>query len=253
MNTTQATHDAATAVAADAATDFSQVKLSVSLRAVRLAAMFRAENDVRWYFNAIRIESAPIGGVYIVGCDGYAMLAYHDPSGSLTGLPESCESLLINKSAALDVAVAKSDGKRAPVRNTPLRLIANGLRVSIAADHGMEHSAGEVFVLAGRPYITEEKPLDWQRVIPKVSDLKPGSADHINPVHVERAMKAARVASRLIRGYRDPIRFWSVAPGAAAIVQFCGDANAIAVIMPVSGCGYDGPTVIRRLKRITEN
>ena len=91
------------------------VSVRVSAKAFWFASQFKANNDIRYYLNSVKIKKHPEKGAFVAGCDGHVIGIYHDPLAEF-----SCEeNEIIDHSSG--VACAFGSDKNAFAYFMPMR------------------------------------------------------------------------------------------------------------------------------------
>lgn len=210
------------------------VRIKFAAKHLPRVALFMATGDIRYYLNGIRIEPAPQGGVYIIGCDGHTMAIIHDATGTMTG----STGVILRVSPGL-LQACKAPGRELKSLGGANVLIT-GSRVSVAADFGMEFTPLEVFVQAGQPWIEGKYP-DYGRVLPAFDKVKPGFSTPVNGRYLARFAQLNADGGKSQAG---GLSFWqepSSDPysGNVVLVQHDGIPEFIGIVMPLHTSSYE--------------
>ncbi len=206
------------------APDYTDVRASVDLAAFRAAALFMAQNDIRYCLNGVLIERDPAGnGCWIVATNGSSMFIYGDPSGVLEG---KRDRIIVRPSKAMLAAASRA--KQGP---DPFRVLVSDKRLMVATSLDAACDEGELFIQPSNCQVEGDFP-DWRRVVPEFAKLQPGHGGTINSdlfVPLQQASKILSPFSKL----STPIQMWSVESRDQACVQFANSPRAIVIIMPM--------------------
>lgn len=173
--------------------------------------------DPRYYMNSIHIEPHAEGGVVLVASNGHAMMCIRD-------LDAHCSEAA---TFTISADAAKFCGRRGAEHETLVEINPITERLVIRA----RQSGDERFIQPGKCLITGHPYPEWQRVIPRFSQLKTCVVDEIN---VDYYALAARVHPAPVN---DPmtgrtIRLWQAAPSGCVAVEYIGAPDYLMIIMP---------------------
>jgi hypothetical protein len=209
----------------------AKVKIKFAAKHLPRAALFMATGDIRYYLNGIRIEPAPQGGVYIIGCDGHCLAIIHDKDGTITG----SQGVILRVSPGL-LQACKAPGRE--LRDLGgANVIITGSRVSVAADFKQEFTDLEVFVQAGQPWIEGKYP-DYARVLPNFDKLEPGFSTQVNSDYLARFSRLKPDGGDKFAG----LQFWQEKcefGSNPVLVQHIGIPEFMAIVMPIHTSTYD--------------
>lgn len=187
------------------------------------AALFMANQDIRYCLNGLQFEPASAGGIYIVGTNGHAMTVIHDSQGVYVG-DQPGTILRVSKQL---IAACRTANRHS---NLQQHFLVDGRRISIAPDFDQEHYSDlELFVQPGNPVIEGKFP-DWRAVLPDFQNLKRGAFGGpfgVSPFYL------ARFKDLAIKN--NGLTFWQEAEGRPAVVQMSAIPEMLSIIMPMSG------------------
>lgn len=208
----------------------AKVKIKFAAKHLPRAALFMGNGDIRTYLNGIRIEPAPQGGVYIIGCDGHCLAIIHDKDATMTG----SDGVILRVSPGL-LQACKAPGRELRELGGANVIIA-GSRVSVAADFKQEFTDLEVFVQAGKPWIEGRYP-DYARVLPDFKKLEPGFNTQINGNYLARFSKLNPCVDKFAG-----LQFWQEKCDHGSnpvLVQHCGIPEFMGIVMPIHTSSYE--------------
>ena len=204
------------------------VRIKFAAKHLPRVALFMATCDIRYYLNGIRIEPAPQGSVFIIGCDGHCLAIIHDKDGTMTG----SAGVILRASPGL-LQACKAPGRE--LRSLGgANVIITGSRISVANDFEQEFTNLEVFVQAGQPWIEGVYP-DYGRVLPAFDKVKPGFNTPINSQYLARFARLKPDSGDRYSG----LNFWQEPsePGLgstnAVMVQHASIPEFIGIVMPL--------------------
>jgi hypothetical protein len=203
--------------------DYTALRAKFRAELVAKVAPFRAQNDIRYYLNSIRVEAAgDRPGVYLVGCDGCRMMVAYDKDGMIEG--DDGLGVIIK---APDAFVRACRTK--PYKGFTLDVLITGRRVSVAPGWGGMFGYAEVYVAPGTPFFDGGKYPNWRRVIPDFDKLKPGI---VNAVQARYLADYAKLSPSDKWG-AGTVRFWQEASNAQIVVQMPAHPELVGVLMPM--------------------
>ncbi|CAN5301219.1 hypothetical protein BH10PSE16_BH10PSE16_01380 [soil metagenome] len=211
----------------------ANVKIKFAAQHLPRAALFAGVNDIRYYLNGARIEPAPMGGVYIIGCDGHCLAIIHDKMGCMSG----STGVILRVSPGL-LQACKSPGRELKGLTGGANVIITGSRVSVANDFDQDFTSLEVFVQAGQPWIDGTFP-DYARVLPDFSKLKPGFNCSVNGHYLARFAKISPNSGKNYSGlkfWQEPVIGNHTGP---VLIQHDGVPEMIALVMPMHTDEYE--------------
>ena len=174
-------------------------------------------NDHRYYMNSIHIEPHAEGGVVLVASNGHARMCIRD-------LEAQCGEAA---TFTISADAAKFCGRRGVEHETLVEINPITERLVIRA----RQSGDERFIQPGRCLIVGQKYPEWQRVIPRFSQLKTCVADEVNVDYYVLAARVHPAPANDLRAART-IRLWQESPNGCVAVEYIGAPNYLMIIMP---------------------
>jgi hypothetical protein len=200
------------------------MNLNVKARLFAAVAVFKADQDIRYYLNGVYLEPCPEGGAIIAATNGHAMCVWRDTTATGVDRP-----IIIQADAKLLQACQGSDLKRLVVRDERLAVILE--------EQPGKSPSQEVYIQPipirkrGVPsWEIEGKFPDWVRVVPNAPAH--GVKGFFNAqylVDVGRAMKIGNVAAS--KFYAPQLN--QDTADSAILVTWNADPDFLAVIMPM--------------------
>lgn len=195
-----------------------------------------AQNDVRYYLNAVHIEAHASGGVVIVATNGHFMGAIHDPDGWIA---PGTSSVLVG--AVSKRLLSSCLARRGPDREPPAVLwIAEkySLLSSIVDTSEEPELFGQHAHLTERTELIDGQFPNWRRVIPDKRQPFEGQLPCINGEYLEVFNKIGVMLSGQKRFGGGGMHLEASAGDAQIVVRF----NAydlierfVGVVMPMRG------------------
>lgn len=195
----------------------TDIRIKFSVKFLPIIALFKADVEIRYYLEGIRIEPAPKGGIYLVASEGHRLAVIYDKAGTMTG----SDGVILRISPEL-IRASKVRSPLSP--GFDLNVLATGDRVSIANDFGQEHSDMETFIQPGKPWIMGNYP-NWRRLLPNFPKLKPGFSESVNGEFLADYAK--------IKTKNKTLAFWQAKGSNQIVVQHIGVPEMVSIIMPM--------------------
>jgi hypothetical protein len=171
--------------------------LRLTAKLIPIIAPFMAKRDVRYYLLGVNVRPHKGGGAIICATDGHALGAILDREA----VRDAEVTLRIDPRMLQACAAGVGNDRIVKVINDRLA-VAEGPRES------------EVYIQAGNPVLGDSKTFPrYERVIPKLKNVKPGMLGCYGPIliaQVERAANAAKKASRSKVSSESFIQFFNV-------------------------------------------
>lgn len=209
---------------------YQNLRIKFDAKLLRIMAPFIAKQDIRYYLNGLRIERATDKdkGIYLVATNGHMMAVYYDADGHIVG--DNDRGVIMSLHPAM-----LANAGRATTRfgAKPLQVIASGLRVSLAPDFGFEHTAAEVFIQPGMPWVEGNYP-DWRKVLPEFEKLQPVVSGAWNMRYLAEFAKVTtdkRYGTVRLWQSTDPGNNYANTP--AMIIQLTERPTFVGIMMPV--------------------
>lgn len=166
-----------------------KVLANVNPRKLLAANLFAAKNDARFYLEGVHIERHPECGVILVGTDGHAMAAIHDPSGWID--PEHKSLIIARLSGEMRRGLLKEvskplDGKRLAIGET-VTVLADGLRFDPSTPFG------DGWLRAYPSSLVDGSYPDWRRVLREHAAGWCSETPPMNPALIDRVSDAGAI------------------------------------------------------------
>lgn len=222
-----------------------KVLANVNPRMLLAANLFAAKEDVRFYLNGVHIERHPECGVVLVGTDGHAMAAIHDPLG---WIDPGRKSLIVSRLPGevrrnLQKEVTKPLGGR--------RMAISERFVVLADEFGFDPSTtlGDGWLKIWPSSLIDGSYPDWRRVLREHTTSWCSETPPVDPSLIDRVSDAGAILHPDLErlGARPALSlFIGATEGSPVIVRFRDHALSdlfVGAIMPMGGFGPLGPTV----------
>lgn len=189
--------------------------LRLTAKLLPIVAPFMAKQDIRYYLNGINVRPHKDGGAIITATNGHALGAIHDRRAV-------CEHEVILR---LDARLQQACAGRAADREVVM--ISGRLAV-------IESSGVEVYIQAENPEIEGSFPR-YERVIPKVEQLRPGLLGTYGAAVLAPAEKAALAAAKNHSLRYNGLQFFNVEGNADAccVFRLPVEPDFVGVLMPM--------------------
>ncbi|MBD1602269.1 hypothetical protein [Pseudomonas typographi] len=195
-----------------------------------------AQNDVRYYLNAVHIEPHSAGGVLIVATNGHFLGAIHDPDGWIA---PGQQSLLIGAGSKRLLSACMA--RRGPDSDPPAVLwVAEkySLLSSVVDTSEEPEMFGEHAHLTERTALVDGQFPNWRRVIPSARQPFDGQFPCINGEYLEAFNKIGVMLSGQKRFGGGGMHLEASAGHAQIVVRFNNHDlidRFVGVIMPMYG------------------
>lgn len=196
---------------------------------------FSADGDQRHYLNGVCIQRHHERGVVLVGSDGGALAAIHDPDGWID--PSLPEIILDSAPRSLLSACLRKGGRRTPELAAGSLWVARRFGVVMAlAEQNDPDPFADAAHAAERLVVLDGQYMDWRRFLREprlqVAGAKPSLSSHL----LARFDSAAKILCDEARGYGLAMRLDAADEAGAVLVRFqFGDLaeRFVGMIMPM--------------------
>lgn len=202
------------------------MNLNLKARLVAAVAVFKANQDIRYYLNGVYVEPAPEGGAIIAATNGHAMCVWRDTTATGVDRP-----IILATDAKLLQACQGSDLKRLVVRDGRLAVVLNkeGPGVDLQEEVYIQ-PIGYRKTVGCAPWEIEGKFPDWVQVIPNAPAH--GVKGLFNAEYLAMVGRAMKIGNTLASKFFAP-QLNQDNQDSAILVSWNADKDFLAVIMPM--------------------
>jgi hypothetical protein len=162
--------------------DATKREIKITAKYIPLLAEFMAQQDIRYYLNALQVEPHPDGGIVLITTDGHSMAIVHDKDGTTNG------EWLCELPTKIIRACAKR-GSKNDIFSKPKHLHFVGNVAHVMSMEGDPNDIGLMHLETAFCKTIDSKFPNWRKVVPV--GTKPCKNTIVNSTYVARIQKVA--------------------------------------------------------------
>lgn len=182
----------------------------------RMLYAFVNTKEPRQQLNGVYIESAPVGGVFLVATDGHRLGVFHDPDGYAS------EPVIVRLSLA---ALRMTKSKRSEVAPRRIKVLADGALEFVAYPTVDEYEDVAMFPASDECGPVDRKFPEWRKIWPDDIPTEPATNNYNANYLGTFALEA--------KGTESAIRVFSFSDNSSAIVLNAKHHDFMGLLMPV--------------------